>query len=211
MDLIAASDRTGTPRGLSTSRPPSKHFSINAPMPTTKAPAASASLTSPMMVAALARKSSDAVTCIGTSATLTNPENRDEDNEQTAKRFASRFFGVDAGRVAVVGESYVARQWPAQRHRPAPPTGDGMQQLNRLLKALGDPPDVAEIKAVVEELTGKTPVLLLDDVMSELDEGRRHALAERVIGRTQTLITTTNLHYFDEAPLDIGRIVELGE
>jgi DNA replication and repair protein RecF len=35
------------------------------------------------------------------------------------------------------------------------------------------------------------PLLLLDDVLSELDEGRRAALAERLTGSGQTLITAT--------------------
>lgn len=39
--------------------------------------------------------------------------------------------------------------------------------------------------------TGEYPVLLLDDVMSELDAGRRQALLDFVRGRIQTFITTT--------------------
>ncbi len=67
---------------------------------------------------------------------------------------------------------------------------------------------LAELE-VVEELSGTTPVLLLDDVMSELDEDRRLALAERVGKRTQTIMTTTNLGYFDEAFIDQAKIVQL--
>jgi DNA replication and repair protein RecF len=63
--------------------------------------------------------------------------------------------------------------------------------------------------AVIEELSGTTPVLLLDDVMSELDQARRHALAERVGRRTQTIMTTTNLGYFDEALIRQAKIVQL--
>ena len=44
-------------------------------------------------------------------------------NEETARRFASRFFGVDAGKVTLVGESYVSREWPTKRYRPAAPRG----------------------------------------------------------------------------------------
>ena len=63
---------------------------------------------------------------------------------------------------------------------------------------------------VVEEVTGGEPVLLLDDVMSELDEGRRHALAQFVGDRVQTFVTTTNLGYFDGGLAHGAHIVELG-
>jgi len=38
--------------------------------------------------------------------------------------------------------------------------------------------------------TGEMPVLLLDDVLSELDERRRTNLLREVIGRTQVLVTS---------------------
>ena len=51
-------------------------------------------------VRALAGKSPDEIICIGTSATLSDPSKKDADNEETARRFASRFFGVDPTRSA---------------------------------------------------------------------------------------------------------------
>lgn len=63
---------------------------------------------------------------------------------------------------------------------------------------------------VVEEVTGGEPVLLLDDVMSELDEERRHALASFVGDRVQTFITTTNLGYFSERFVEDAKVVRLG-
>lgn len=68
---------------------------------------------------------------------------------------------------------------------------------------------LAEIE-VIEETAGQTPVLLLDDVMSELDEDRRRALAQFVGTRTQTFVTTTNLGYFEPALVTGATIVELG-
>ena len=50
--------------------------------------------------------------------------------------------------------------------------------------------------SVLKEQSGESPVLLLDDVMSELDKGRRMRLLEE-IGNTQTFITCT-----DESDLD---------
>ena len=66
-------------------------------------------------VRALAGKKPDEITCIGTSATLSDPAKKDKDNDETARRFASRFFGVDASKVTLIGESYVSREWPKNR------------------------------------------------------------------------------------------------
>ena len=51
---------------------------------------------------------------------------------------------------------------------------------------------LAEIN-VVHQLTHEYPVLLLDDVMSELDHTRQSSLLSYIHGKTQTFITTTDL------------------
>ena len=51
---------------------------------------------------------------------------------------------------------------------------------------------LAEV-SVFEEMTGDKPVLLLDDVLSELDKGRQKRLLA-MGGETQTIITTTYLN-----------------
>ena len=64
---------------------------------------------------------------------------------------------------------------------------------------------------VIEEMLGQLPILLLDDVMSELDESRREALVgERLKGK-QTFITTANIDYFDSEMLESATVVELGK
>jgi DNA replication and repair protein RecF len=63
--------------------------------------------------------------------------------------------------------------------------------------------------AVVEELLQQKPVLLLDDVMSELDGARREALVDAMEGGCQTFITTANLAYFDQGMLSRAQVVEL--
>lgn len=63
--------------------------------------------------------------------------------------------------------------------------------------------------AVIEDIKGQPPVLLLDDVMSELDESRRHELTRLVGTAAQTLITTTNLGYFDAEMVGRAKIVRL--
>lgn len=62
---------------------------------------------------------------------------------------------------------------------------------------------------LVEEMFGQPPVLLLDDVMSELDESRRAALVTRLAAGTQTFITTANLDYFDAQMLEKARLIAL--
>jgi DNA replication and repair protein RecF len=48
-------------------------------------------------------------------------------------------------------------------------------------------------RAALEEERGAPPLLLLDDVMSELDADRRERLVERIGGAGQSVITTTDL------------------
>ena len=59
------------------------------------------------------------------------------------------------------------------------------------------------------EATGEDPILLFDDVMSELDEKRREYLAEYFLESTQAVITTTNLEYFGEEILDRSHVVRI--
>ena len=47
----------------------------------------------------------------------------------------------------------------------------------------------------IEEETGEYPVLLLDDVMSELDLSRREQLLYLLDGKVQTFITTTDINF----------------
>jgi DNA replication and repair protein RecF len=57
--------------------------------------------------------------------------------------------------------------------------------------------------------TGEDPILLFDDVMSELDERRREYLAEYFLESTQAVITTTNLDYFDPEVLERAHVVRI--
>jgi DNA replication and repair protein RecF len=67
---------------------------------------------------------------------------------------------------------------------------------------------LAEV-SVVEDVLGRKPVLLLDDVMSELDAARRRALTDLVRDDVQTIVTTTNTGYFDEETLRTATIVRI--
>lgn len=67
---------------------------------------------------------------------------------------------------------------------------------------------LAEVRLVQEMLNVK-PLLLLDDVMSELDETRRNELAKYVLESTQTFITTTNIGYFTSDLLEMAHVIPL--
>jgi len=56
---------------------------------------------------------------------------------------------------------------------------------------------LAEVEMLFQE-TNEKPILLLDDVMSELDDDRRMLLLELINGSYQTIITSTNLNPFKE-------------
>jgi DNA replication and repair protein RecF len=56
------------------------------------------------------------------------------------------------------------------------------------------------------ELLEPAPLLLLDDVLSELDPGRRRVLAERISGMGQTMVTTTHA---GSLPLEPAQLVEV--
>jgi DNA replication and repair protein RecF len=53
---------------------------------------------------------------------------------------------------------------------------------------------------LIAERRGLPPLLLLDDVLSELDQDRRRALVERVAGRGQTVVTATTASALPREP-----------
>lgn len=67
---------------------------------------------------------------------------------------------------------------------------------------------LSELK-LVEQVTGVKPLLLLDDVMSELDASRRATLVSSLEQVPQTFITTTNLDYFTPELLSWAQVIEL--
>jgi len=61
----------------------------------------------------------------------------------------------------------------------------------------------------IEAASGERPVMLLDDVMSDLDDERRTRLMERVKGRCQVFITCTNLRGFSSDLLENAAIFDV--
>lgn len=69
---------------------------------------------------------------------------------------------------------------------------------------------LAEIDLMKEE-TGEYPILLLDDVMSELDNERQMQLMKVIEGRVQTFITTTTLEHLKDSMLVQPTIFEVSQ
>jgi DNA replication and repair protein RecF len=67
---------------------------------------------------------------------------------------------------------------------------------------------MVEINYLAEISQGSLPVLLLDDVFSELDENRRHKLA-KIIKNIQAIITTTDIEHLDPSLQKMAKIIRL--
>lgn len=88
--------------------------------------------------------------------------------------------------------------------RPARDFGSQGQQRSVVLSW-----KIAEVQ-VTHDILGRYPLLLLDDVMSELDAGRREAVVSFIEGQIQTVITTANLGYFSPRLLEPAKVVRVG-
>ncbi len=62
--------------------------------------------------------------------------------------------------------------------------------------------------AFIEEITGEKPILLLDDIFSELDHEHRKIIFD-VVSHQQTIMTTTDLHHIDHDKLKDIELIKL--
>ncbi|MBI3379928.1 DNA replication and repair protein RecF [Candidatus Gottesmanbacteria bacterium] len=62
--------------------------------------------------------------------------------------------------------------------------------------------------AYIKETTREKPILLLDDIFSELDHERRKIIFD-IIGNQQTIMTTTDLHLLEKAKIENAKMIEL--
>lgn len=69
---------------------------------------------------------------------------------------------------------------------------------------------LAELE-MMEETAQEPPIVLLDDVMTDLDEERRTHVFEMTIGRCQTFATTASLRFFEEEFIQAGKLFEVGK
>jgi DNA replication and repair protein RecF len=67
---------------------------------------------------------------------------------------------------------------------------------------------MAELEYVTTKM-GVRPLLLLDDIFSELDHEHRHEVLE-VLGKQQTIMTTTDIHLVEKNFLDTIEVIKLG-
>jgi DNA replication and repair protein RecF len=67
---------------------------------------------------------------------------------------------------------------------------------------------LAEIELINEEV-GEYPILLLDDVLSELDQYRQTQLIETFQNKVQTFITTTGIESIDLSKLDNASFIRV--
>lgn len=65
---------------------------------------------------------------------------------------------------------------------------------------------LSEIR-IFKEITDKYPILLLDDVFSELDEKRKNNLLKYIEQDIQTIITTTDLSNIDESIINNSKLI----
>ena len=112
-----------------------------------------------------------------------------EEQEYASKR---SMIGPHADRLEFVVDGVSARKFSSQG-----------QQRSIVLSF-----KVAELKSI-QNVCHQKPVLLLDDVMSELDADRRKRFMDMVKDTAQTFITTTNLSYFEEDILENAAIYRL--
>ena len=67
---------------------------------------------------------------------------------------------------------------------------------------------LAEVN-LLESNTGEDPILLLDDILSELDETRRRRVLETALGSEQAILTTTDLDRIDEGVRSRARLIRV--
>jgi len=113
-----------------------------------------------------------------------------DDVEQAFKRALKESFQREIARgVSLIGPHRDDFGFWVNQVDMGPFGSRGQQRTIALALKLG------EVKFMLAE-TGQTPVLLLDDVLSELDSERRDHLMEAVTNYQQVLITTTDIDRF---------------
>lgn len=88
--------------------------------------------------------------------------------------------------------------------RPAASFGSQGQQRTVVISL-----KLAEAETITN-IRGDSPIVLLDDVMSELDDGRRTRLISRFLDRCQTVITATDAEFACSMPGCISYLIENG-
>ncbi len=64
---------------------------------------------------------------------------------------------------------------------------------------------------IFKEKTGDNPILLLDDIFSELDINKRNRLIKYILGDIQTIITTTDLNMIDDSLIKKAKVFSVSD
>lgn len=143
-----------------------------------------------------------------TAADLVNPAQPEEEHppapsaDALAEAVAARRATELAARRVLVGPNHDRIEFTISGMDAGKFASQGQQRSVVLAWKLAE----AE---VIEEMLGTLPILLLDDVMSELDGQRRHALVAYLERDAQAFITTANLDYFEKKELLDAHVVKL--
>lgn len=84
----------------------------------------------------------------------------------------------------------------------------GEQRLAIYWIKLGELEFIAETLRLRSGQAGERPLLLLDDIFSELDHSHRQHILE-IIPKQQTIMTTTDLHLVDKSYIEKFEVIEL--
>ena len=128
---------------------------------------------------------------------------RDEARERFAAALAASMAQERARHRALVGPHADRIEFFVEG-RPVGVYGSQGQQRSAVLAF-----KLAEVTLICD-LLGQQPVLLLDDVMSELDATRRDALLSLISGEVQTFVTATNAEKVSPALSSLARVVQIG-
>lgn len=145
----------------------------------------------------VSRETDDTIAC----ATGASPS-RDEAREALETALNQRFYEEVTRRRSLVGPHADHIVFTIDGQDASLFASQGQQRSIVLAYKLAE-------ATVVESVLGQKPVLLLDDVMSELDERRRRALVSFILQDIQTFITTANLDYFAPDLLAQAQVVRL--
>lgn len=63
--------------------------------------------------------------------------------------------------------------------------------------------------SIFKDITGDYPILLLDDIFSELDVEKKNRLVKYILNDVQTIITTTDLNMIDKSLVDEAKIFKI--
>lgn len=127
---------------------------------------------------------------------------RGEREEMYAQRVSGRMADEIARRVTLVGPHRDDVTFTIDGREARAFGSQGQQRTIALAWKL------AEVQTV-RDVSGTSPILLLDDVMSELDANRRRALTSTVGKIAQTVVTTANIDYFDRALIERASVVPI--